>query len=152
MQRSSIWLTNPVYKQWKDWRQALRPRAHSLTTPQPRPSRCNFRVKTNLISPPKSTQNLIINHHPRVLRKSFTNMKLWLQICLTCLLIYRFLRPLCFNDRNRTVLIIYHLKMKYKSITEITRRNINRSSTVVVNLTALNPFFHNSVITIIYAV
>ena len=76
-----------------------------------------------------------------------TNMKLWLQVCLTYLLIYRRLRPLCFNDRNRTVLIIYHLKMKYKSIIE----KINRSSTVVVNLTALNPFFHNSVITIIYA-
>ena len=37
--------------------------------------------------------------------------------------------------------------MKHKSITENTRRMINGTSTVTVNITALNPFFYNNVIT-----
>ena len=41
--------------------------------------------------------------------------------------------------------------MKHKSIIEYTRRMIKGTSTVAVNITALNPFFYNSVITNIHA-
>ena len=42
-------------------------------------------------------------------------------------------------------------RIKYKSIAENTRRKFIGTSTVTVSITELNPFFYNSVITIIYA-
>ena len=47
-------------------------------------------------------------------------------------LVDRLLRPLCFYDRSRIVLIIHHLKMKHKSTTEEHNKSVNGTSTKVV--------------------